>query len=139
MARALNAYCMLKSAGAPDAEIYHLAGAASGNVVYREMFAAVHSRISRGESPEDAFMHEQYRAGDEGARVAAKLAVGSFSGDTVPLLQRAANEFQERTESRLAVLPQALELPLLAICGAIVGSIVAAIFLPYPSLIKFSQ
>lgn len=135
MARGLEAMAMLKKAGAVDRQIYSIAGDASGNLIYKRYFTAIFERISAGASPEDAFLRERDRVGKDGLRVASKLKIGAFSGDIEPLLEKTAQELRDRTDQRLQVLPQLMEIPLLAICGTIVGSIILAIFLPIPSLI----
>jgi type II secretory pathway component PulF len=46
------------------------------------------------------------------------------------------DDLVDKAENRVAVLPRLLEWPLLAAIGLVIGMIILAIFLPYPSLLN---
>lgn len=135
LARSLGVFVLLKQGGANNRDIFLLSAAASGNALVADFFTRTYGRVTRGESVEEAFLAERHLLGDEGVRLAGRMEVGLEGGDLPQLLRSAIREMEEKAELRLTLLPRALELPLLALCGLIIGLIIAAMFLPYPSLL----
>jgi len=115
--------------------MFLLAADASGNAMIADFFRDTYGRVASGESLEEAFMAERHQLADDGVRLAGRMDVGMAGGDLRLLLRSLVDELNDQTELRLALLPKALELPMLALCGLIIGSIILAIFLPYPSLL----
>lgn len=135
LARALSTFVLLKHAGARNREIFVLSGAASANAGIRDFFSNAYRRVTQGESIEDAFLAERQTLGEDGLRIAGRMEVGMAGGDLGELLQQAVDDLLDRADTRVNLLPKALELPLLACCGLMIGSILLAMFLPYPSLL----
>lgn len=135
LARALSTFLLLKQAGARNRDIFALAGAAADNAGVADFFARTYRRVTQGESVEDAFLAERLALGDDGLRIAGRMEVGLAGGDLGELLQQTVDDLLDRADTRVALLPKALELPLLALCGLMIGSILLAMFLPYPTLL----
>jgi type IV pilus assembly protein PilC len=135
LARALSTFVLLKLSGAKTVSCFELAAASSGNVVVAEFFNACYERVYGGASIEEAFMAERHRLGDDGIRIAGRMEVVMEGGELVELIERVADDLTERADQRINVLPRVLQWPLLALCGAMIGTIVAAMMLPYPTLL----
>jgi type IV pilus assembly protein PilC len=135
LSRALGIFLLLRQCGSTTREMFLLAAEASGNAMIADYFKDTYRRVAAGESLEEAFMAERHQLGDDGVRLAGRMDVGMAGGDLKLLLRSLVEELNDQTELRLALLPKALELPMLALCGLIIGSIILAIFLPYPSLL----
>ncbi len=135
LSRSLGVFVLLKQGGANNRDIFHLSAAAAGNALVEDFFLRTYARVTRGETVEEAFLAERHLLGEEGMRLAGRMEVGLEGGELGPLLRSAVREMDEKAELRLTLLPRALELPLLALCGLIIGLIILAMFLPYPSLL----
>lgn len=135
LSRALGVFVLLKQGGANNRDIFHLSAAAAGNALVEDFFLRTHARVVRGETIEEAFLAERHLLGEEGVRLAGRMEIGLGGGELGPLLRSAIRELDERAELRLTLLPRAIELPLLLLCGLIIGLIILAMFLPYPSLL----
>lgn len=135
LARSLGVFLLLKQGGANNRDIFHLAAAAAGNALVSDFYLRTYARVTRGESIEEAFLCERHLLGEEGIRLAGRMEVGLEGGELPSLLTAAIRELEEKAELRLTLLPRALELPLLGLCGIIIGLIILAMFLPYPSLL----
>jgi type IV pilus assembly protein PilC len=136
LVRALNALALLKACGAPTDLQFTLAAQAAGTAVHRRYFSSLHRRVVAGEELQDAAQREGHLLPGEGGRlVAARLRIGSFSGDSATLLRRLADELLERADHRASLLPQILEIPLLLVCGAVIAGLVLAMLLPMPGLV----
>jgi len=135
LSRALGIFLLLRQCGSTTREMFLLSAEASGNVMISEFFRDTYRRVAAGESLEEAFMAERHQLGEQGVRLAGRMDVGMAGGDLKLLLRSLVDELNDQIELRLALLPKALELPMLALCGLIIGSIILAIFLPYPSLL----
>jgi type II secretory pathway component PulF len=135
LSRALGTFILLKQSGAKVREQFALAAAASGNCVVGDFFHACYNRIALGESVEEAFTAERHRLRDDGIRIAGKMEVGMAGADLSVLITRIVDELNERAETRLNLLPNAIRWPLLVVCCAMIGLVALAIVLPYPNLI----
>lgn len=135
LARALSIFALLKQSGANTREIFVLSGQAAGNPVIEEFFSETYRRVCAGDSIEESFVAERHRLGRAGLRLAGKMEVGLETGELPSLLELLSQDFQERAETGAALLPRTLEFPLLLLCGLVVGAIMLAMFLPYPSLL----
>jgi type II secretory pathway component PulF len=135
LSRALGTFLLLKQSGANNRDIFHLAAASAGNATVSDFFHAAYGRVSSGESLEEAFLAERDALGEEGVRLAGRIEVGMEGADLGPLLRGMIDDLTDRAETRAALLPRMLELPMLALCGLVIGLILLAMFLPYPSLL----
>jgi type II secretory pathway component PulF len=64
------------------------------------------------------------------------MEVGMTGGDLAGLINGVVDDLVDKAENRVTILPRLLEWPLLAAIGFVIGLIVLAIFLPYPSLLN---
>lgn len=135
ISRSLSTFVLLKQHGAKPKQMFELAGAASGNIVIMEFFDAAFRRVAAGENMADAITAERDALGEDGQRIAGKLEAGVGGGDLDVLIGGVVEELNERADTRITILPKAINLPLLVICAAIIGSVALAITLPYPNLI----
>ena len=136
LVRMLNTFSLLKASGAGTAEQFELAGQASGNPVHARYCSELRRRVLAGEELHDACLAAHtLLPGDDGRILAARLRVGAFSGESGRLLSQLATEVLARTERRAAMLPQALEVPLLLVCGGIIATLILAMLMPMPSLV----
>lgn len=136
LVRMLNTFSLLKASGAKTAEQFELAGQASGNPVHERFCSELRRRVLAGEELHDACLAAHtLLPGDDGRILAARLRIGAFSGESGRLLSQLAAEVLARTERRAAMLPQALEIPLLLICGGIIATLILAMLMPMPSLV----
>ena len=135
LARALGTFLLLRRSGVPNREVFALAGAASGNAAVEDFFRDTYARVAQGESLEEAFLAERHRLGDEGIRLAGRIEAGLEGGDLPALLSEVVDDLTDRADARAAALPKLVELPILMVCGVIVGTLLLAMFLPYPSLL----
>ena len=135
LVRALGVFLLLRESGAGSREVFSQAAKAAGNALVAEYFQVVHKRVARGMSFEESFMAERHRLGDDGTRVAGRMEVGNQGADLGVLIRGLLEELDDQAETRLSVLPRLLELPMLLICGLVIGVILVAMFLPYPSLL----
>lgn len=135
LSRSLGVFLLLKQGGVNNRDIFLLSAQASGNALVEDFFLRTYARVGRGCSVEEAFLAERHLLGDEGVRLAGRMEVGLEGGELSELLRSCIRELDEKAELRLALLPRALELPLLGLCGLIVGLIILAMFLPYPTLL----
>jgi type II secretory pathway component PulF len=135
LSRALSTFVLLKQSGVCTREIFALSAEASGNAAIADFFKMVYRRVAQGEDLGEAFLAERHMLGTAGVRLAGKMEVGLDTGELPELLESLAVDLQDQAENQAALLPRALELPMLVLCGLIVGSIMVAMFLPYPSLL----
>lgn len=135
LARSLSVFALLKQSGASTREIFALSGQSAGNPVVEDFFRETYRRVCSGDAIEEAFLVERHRLGRAGLRLAGKMEVGIETGELPPLLELLAQDYQERAEMSASLLPRTLEFPLLLLCGLVVGAIMLAMFLPYPSLL----
>jgi type IV pilus assembly protein PilC len=136
LARALSTFILLKQSGATTKDMFLLAGAASGNAVVADFFESTYRRVTLGDAIEEAFIAERHQLGPEGDRIAGRMEVGMTGGDLAGLMNGVVDDLVDKAENRVTVLPRLLEWPLLAAIGLVIGMIVLAIFLPYPSLLN---
>lgn len=135
LCRALGVFVLLRQGGASNRDVFQLAAQASGNALVSDFFLRTHRRVAMGEGIEQAFLAERHLLGEEGVRLAGRMEAGVTGGELPQLIHSMIGELEERVELRLALLPRMLEFPLLGLCGLVIGSIILAMFLPYPSLL----
>jgi type II secretory pathway component PulF len=135
LVRALGTFILLKQSGANVRDQFAMAAAAAGNCVVGDFFESCYGRIALGESVEEAFTAERHRLGDDGVRMAGKMEVGMAGADVTVLLGRMMDELNDRADTRLNLLPNALRWPLMILCCFLIGTVALAIVLPYPNLI----
>jgi len=136
LARALTTFALLKSAGAKNREYFTLAAAAAGNAVVQDYFIQSYERVKLGDPVESAMLAERHRLTEqEGRRLGAKMELVMDGADITRIMGGYTDELIDKAESRVTLLPKAVEFPLLLCCALVVGTIIAAIFLPYPSLL----
>lgn len=135
LSRALGIFCLLRRSGCVNRELFSHAAAAAGNRGVELFFHAANARVQAGRSLEEAFAAERHRLGVAGVRLAGKLELGLDSGELDSLLEEFVDELEDEADTRAALLPRLLEIPMLLLCGLVIGAILLAMFLPYPSLL----
>jgi type IV pilus assembly protein PilC len=135
LVRSLSLFSLLKRSGLRNSEIFEMSAQASGNTAVAAFFRDAYARVASGEGLEEAFLAERHRLGHAGIRLAGKMELGMQTGELSPLLDELSAEFEETADFQASLLPRALEIPMLLLCSLLVGSIMLAMFLPYPSLL----
>lgn len=135
LVRSLSLFSLLKEAGVRNVDTFELSAQAADNDAVSSFFRDAYRRIAAGEGVEESFIAERHRLGDAGIRLAGKVELGMQTGDLAALLSELAAEFEERADFQTAMLPRLIEVPMLLLCALLVGSIMLAMFLPYPSLL----
>jgi type II secretory pathway component PulF len=135
LARSLQIYSLLSEAGLSAKAIFELVGAASDNIVIQRYFEAVYRRVYSGDSDAEAMAKEWPRLGEEGVVLAGKISVGRAGTGSATLMRSLAQDYQARAEATLAVLPQLISIPVMALMAIILIPAVLALTLPLPTLI----
>ena len=135
LSKSLAVFSLLKRSGASSQSMFQHAAEAAGNDLVRSFFLSTYAHVREGDSVEQAFMEERHVLGDDGIRLAGKMELGMAGQDLGPLLADCVEDMSQQAELRLILLPKLLEIPLLILCALVIGSIMLAIFLPYPSLL----
>lgn len=130
MARSLDALALLTAEGVPMDRCYALAAKVATQFEYEAYFKAVYGHISRGRKPFSAFLAERHRIGSDGDDVAARMEAASVTGEVAESLRVAASIMQERADVTLDALPKLIGPLVTILTTAVVGVIVAAVFLP---------
>jgi type IV pilus assembly protein PilC len=122
----------LISAGVPILDALNVTRETSGNEVYARMLGNVHNSIRQG----DTFAGPLRQSKTVDLIVSNMVAVGEETGDLDKMLNKVADNYDEQVDVLVASLMSLLE-PVMIVClGAIVMTIVLAIFLPMIQVIS---
>jgi len=122
----------LISAGVPILDALNVTRETSGNEVYARMLGNVHNSIRQG----DTFAGPLRQSKTVDLIVSNMVAVGEETGDLDKMLTKVADNYDEQVDVLVASLMSLLE-PVMIVClGAIVMTIVLAIFLPMIQVIS---
>ncbi|MCD4832015.1 MAG: type II secretion system F family protein [Anaerohalosphaeraceae bacterium] len=121
----------LISAGVPILEAINITAETAGNEVYSNMLRKVHSSIRQG----DTFANPLKQSKTVDGLIVNMIDVGEETGDIDKMLIKIANNFDEDVDVLVASLMSLLEPIMILVLGAIVGTIVLAIFLPIVKII----
>jgi len=121
----------LISAGVPILEAINITAETSGNEVYAAMLRKVHNAIRQG----DTFANPLRLSKTADGLVVNMIDVGEETGDMDKMLLKIANNFDEEVDVLVGSLMSLLEPIMILVLGAVVGTIVLAIFLPMIKII----
>jgi type IV pilus assembly protein PilC len=121
----------LISAGVPILEAINITADTSGNEVYSSMLRKVHNGIRQG----DTFANPLRQSKTVDGLVVNMIDVGEETGDMDKMLLKIANNFDEDVDVLVGSLMSLLEPIMIIVLGAVVGTIVLAIFLPMVKII----
>jgi type IV pilus assembly protein PilC len=122
----------LISAGVPILEALNIARQTSGNEVYARMLGKVHHSIRQG----DSFANPLRQSKTVDSIVINMIDVGEETGDMDKMLEKIANNFDEDADVLVSSLMSLLEPVMMVVLGALVGTIVLAMFLPMVKMME---
>jgi type IV pilus assembly protein PilC len=121
----------LISAGVPILEALNITRETSGNEVYSKMLGKVHGAIRQG----DTFANPLRQSKTVDSLVVNMIDVGEETGDMDKMLDKIANNFDEDADVLVSSMMSLLEPIMILVLGALVGTIVVAMFLPMVKMI----
>jgi len=121
----------LISAGVPILDALNVSRETAGNEVYANMLAKVHNSIRQG----DTFAAPLRQSKTVDLLVSNMVAVGEETGDLDKMLLKIADNYDEQVDVLVASLMSMLEPIMIVVLGAVVMTIVLAIFLPMIGII----
>jgi len=121
----------LISAGVPILDALNVTRETSGNEVFAKMLGNVHNSIRQG----DTFASPLKQSKTVDSIVCNMVAVGEETGDLDKMLMKVAENYDEQVDVLVASLMSMLEPIMIVVLGAIVMTIVLAIFLPMIGII----
>lgn len=121
----------LISAGVPILEALNIARETSGNEVYGRMLGKVHAAIRQG----DTFANPLRQSKTVDSLVVNMIDVGEETGDMDKMLEKIAGNFDEEADVLVSSMMSLLEPIMIIVLGALVGTIVVAMFLPMVRII----
>jgi type IV pilus assembly protein PilC len=122
----------LISAGVPILEALNITRETSGNEVYSRMLGKVHAGIRQG----DTFANPLKASKTVDSIVVNMVDVGEETGDMDKMLEKVANNFDEEADVLVSSMMSLLEPIMILVLGALVGTIVVAMFLPMVTIIS---
>ncbi len=121
----------LISAGVPILDALNVTRETAGNEVYASMLGKVHNSIRQG----DTFAGPLRQSKTVDLIISNMVAVGEETGDLDKMLLKIADNFDEQVDVLVASLMSMLEPIMIVVLGAVVMTIVLAIFLPMIGII----
>jgi type IV pilus assembly protein PilC len=121
----------LISAGVPILDALHVTRETAGNEVFANMLGKVHNSIRQG----DTFAGPLRQSKTVDLIVSNMVAVGEETGDLDKMLLKVADNYDEQVDVLVASLMSMLEPIMIVVLGAVVMTIVLAIFLPMIGII----
>jgi len=121
----------LISAGVPILDALNVTRETAGNEVFANMLGRVHDSIRQG----DTFAGPLRQSKTVDLIVSNMVAVGEETGDLDKMLLKVADNYDEQVDVLVASLMSMLEPIMIVVLGAIVMTIVLAIFLPMIGII----
>lgn len=131
VARWTRTLSTLIGAGVPILEALSITRETAGNEIYSKMLGKVHHAIRQG----DTFANPLRQSKTVDSIVVNMIDVGEETGDMDKMLEKIANNFDEEADVLVGSLMSLLEPIMILFLGAIVGTIVIAMFLPMIRLI----
>lgn len=128
--RSLHTLSLLQKSGLNVVDAYNMTIDVSGNIAFKEYFAAVLEHIKVGNTPDKAFFKERYRLGKHSVEIANLMRVASFTGEDWKAFEELANSVAEEVKIKAEALPKLIQPVLLLFIALIVGLMIAAIYLP---------
>lgn len=126
MARWTRTLSVLLAAGVPLVEALDSVGGAAGNRVFVKATGAIQAQVSQGVSLNGSMA----ASGQFPPMVLQLCAIGEESGALDAMLARAAEFLETEVDAKVANLSSLLEPFIIVFLGAVIGSIVVAMYLP---------
>jgi type IV pilus assembly protein PilC len=117
---------MLIKSGTPILHALDITIETAGNTVVREMLQTVKENVREGKTMAEPLM----KGGIFPDMLSHMVAVGEESGELASMLDNAAKFYEERVDATISRLATMFEPILIVVIGAIVGTLVIAMFLP---------
>jgi type IV pilus assembly protein PilC len=117
---------MLIKSGTPILHALDITIETAGNTVVREMLQSVKENVREGRSMAEPLM----KGGVFPDMLSHMVAVGEESGELANMLDNAAKFYEERVDATISRLATMFEPILIVVIGAVVGTLVIAMFLP---------
>ncbi len=117
---------MLIKSGTPILHALDIVIETSGNVVVKEMLQVVKENVREGKPMSEPLLKGQIFP----VMLSHMVAVGEESGELASMLDNAAKFYEERIDAIVSRLTTMFEPILIVVIGAIVGTLVIAMFLP---------
>jgi type II secretory pathway component PulF len=127
---------LLLHANVRVATALEIAAKSSNHVIYEGFFFAVRNHIQDGLSMPEAFLMESHRLGADGRNIAALVQMASETGNMNEVLDELASDYEEQLDLMSSQIDKLLEPFVLVILGAVVGTIIYAIYGPIFGLSK---
>ncbi len=121
----------LIAAGVPILDAINVSRETAGNEVFANMLGNVHNSIRQG----DTFAGPLKQSKTVDLIVANMVSVGEETGDLDKMLMKVADNYDEQVDVLVASLMSLLEPIMILVLGAVVMTIVLAIFLPMIQII----
>jgi type IV pilus assembly protein PilC len=121
----------LIGAGVPILDALNVTRETAGNEVFANMLGKVHNSIRQG----DTFAGPLRQSKTVDLIVSNMVAVGEETGDLDKMLLKVADNYDEQVDVLVASLMSMLEPIMIVVLGAVVMTIVLAIFLPMIGII----
>jgi type IV pilus assembly protein PilC len=121
----------LISAGVPILDAINVTSETAGNEVFSKMLYNVHNSIRQG----DTFAGPLRQSKTVDLIVSSMVSVGEETGDLDKMLMKIADNYDEQVDVLVASLMSLLEPIMILVLGAVVMTIVLAIFLPMIQII----
>jgi len=121
----------LISAGVPILDAINVASETAGNEVFSKMLCNVNNSIRQG----DTFAGPLRQSKTVDLIVSSMVSVGEETGDLDKMLMKIADNYDEQVDVLVASLMSLLEPIMILVLGAVVMTIVLAIFLPMIQII----
>ncbi len=121
----------LISAGVPILDAINVASETAGNEVFSKMLYNVQNSIRQG----DTFAGPLRQSKTVDLIVSSMVSVGEETGDLDKMLMKVADNYDEQVDVLVASLMSLLEPIMILVLGAVVMTIVLAIFLPMVQII----
>ena len=127
---------LLLAANVRVATALEIAAKSANHIEYERFYLAVREHIVDGLSMPEAFLMESHRLGADGRGIAAIVQLAGETGGMNEVLDQIASDYEEQLDLMSAQIDKLLEPFVLIILGAVVGSIIYAIYGPIFGMTK---
>jgi type II secretory pathway component PulF len=135
LVRTLRSLALLIQSGVNTKDAFDIVADASDNKVYEAYFRAVGMRAMSGEGLPSAFLRERARIPVEGYIIANYVKLGQFVNDIPATIKGFSDQLDDDVQAKAEALPRLLEPVLIVFLTVGVGGVIAAVYLPYFTLL----
>ncbi len=126
IARFSRTLSTLLSAGVGIMESLEIAAKTSGNIVLEKSFMRARSAVAEGRSMTQPLAAEKFVP----PMVIQMMSVGEQTGNIDTMLGKVADFYEDEVDSAVAALTSSMEPILMVVLGAIIGTLVIAMYMP---------